>query len=93
MTDKLDALAQRIVAQGVGRHIEGEYYLVDFRPYVTAEQFCNDGRVVLALLEGCRRKLSVEGWCKLVKRFMHLTHSTSLGPDFCEACCEALEHE
>lgn len=53
MTD-FNALAQRIVAQGVGDKNHADQYYAHFginREWLTAKQFCNDGRVVLALME------------------------------------------
>lgn len=91
MTD-YNKLAQRIVKQGIGKF---GYFVPNgtgIEAPLTAEAFCNDGRVVLALLEKCwERGLFI---ATIVNAALHKEpEAGGLGPAFCEACCDALEGE
>ena len=101
-------LAQRIVALGFGvaerdavngttyyRHVGGIHFM-------SAEAFCNDGRVVLALMEKCSRITIIKNRTQdmiteVTARSWHGKEGTASNYDDTvaieKACCEALEEE
>lgn len=104
MTD-YDKLAQRIVALGVG-YIEtddvfpSDYY-VNLWEYdqsineLSAESFCNDWRVVGALMEKYKHGVIYcsinSGWFATPKKGGPWFRNSSLPIAIAEACCDALE--
>ena len=96
-------LAQRIVAQEVGgrNSLDGSLWMppdwTHGRPY-TAEQFCQDGRVVLALMEKCKpMDMVIDTFLDRAKvvvvplPIFEGSVSESLAIAIVEACLEALE--
>lgn len=107
-------LAQRILAQGIGWQGEypkscdgvGFYHIGDeYSEGMIAELFCQDGRVVLALMEKVWSKgihLIIEKAGIIVPLGITPNGETistgavvdeSLAVAICEACCEALEED
>jgi len=86
MTD-YDELAQRVVALGVGQYDQWNKIFPYLAPESTswddARDFCNDGRVVLAMME----KAFPNG-CIVARR-----GGISLAVAILTACCDALEGE
>ena len=103
-----EALAQRAVragilerlTDGVGGNCYGlkEWYPPygtqgRYPPWHSAHAAVTDGRVILAAMEKCRRKLSVEQWCRLMDSFKHFTHESECAAPILTACLDALEGE
>jgi len=86
-----DELAQRVVALGYGiktKRTAGHHSWWMYSYNQTAEQFCNDGRTVLAMME------KVGG----VPRFSDVpildgTEDDSLAVAILTACCDALDQD
>ena len=105
MNDK--ELADRVVALGVGHKVSDIHYALYNTNRIGIEmltdQFINDGRVMLALMEKCSHINAYwddTGWsCDVVGSFAKrgrgshdgLVGRTALCPTVIEACCEALE--
>ena len=101
------ALADRVVALGVGHKVSDIHYALYNTNRIGIEmltdQFINDGRVMLALMEKCSHIDAYwddTGWsCDVVGSFAKrglgshdgLVGRTALCPAIIEACCEALE--
>lgn len=94
----MEKLADKIVALGIGKHCgKGFYLLPESWDYSAvegnecmAELFVRDWQVTGALMEKVKQ-ISVEAWCKLLKRLMHEFDSRELPRAINEACCEVLE--
>lgn len=77
-----DELAQRIVALGYGIKIKmtaGHHSWWVYSYNQTAEQFCNDGRTVLTMMQ--------------MVPDVHYFSAAEGGASICESCCEVLEGE
>lgn len=77
-------LARRIVAQGIGSRLLDKFFIDAFSR--TAEEFCKDGRVVLALMEKCLDEIGVAYPAGV-------DIDKPLAIAIVEACLEALEQD
>lgn len=93
MTD-LNALAQRVVAQGIPEVCDEGMTSAEWIAY-DAESFCNDGRVVLALMEKALQRCTETrmSFLDIMNSALDRWVEGSFAIAICEACCEALEHE
>jgi len=103
-----DKLAQRIVALGVGIKWQAwgglEMYYVDDKDGLSPDEFCNDGRVVLALMEKAMCEVDIltigptAQVLDLPKRWAEIADGSfarndSLAVAINHVCCNALEGE
>ena len=103
-----DELAQRVVALGYGiktKMTAGHHSWWVYSYNQTAEQFCNDGGTVLAMMEKCSHISAYwddTGWsCDVVGSFARrgigehdgMVDRSCLAIAILTACCDALEEE
>jgi len=83
-------LADRIVKCGVGEKWDDSYLIDNLRPTKSADEFCEDGRVVLAMME----KMVARGlYVDIFNCWKHYAdpNKESLAIAILTACCEAVE--
>ena len=91
MTMNAKELADRVVALGA-EECGNDYRWLDAGVIdaVPAEEFINDGRVVMALMNRCRDELPTYDWLMFINTLVDKEKFKEA--DIVEACCEALEN-